>query len=404
VLLDVVYNHFGPSGNVTGEYGPYLNEKHQTPWGDAVNLDGAHSAAVRQFVVRNALYWLERYHLDGLRLDAVHALIDDSPTHVLAEMSEAVENLAARVDRPLWLIAEDERNDPRLVTPRDADGYGLSAVWADDFHHALHTALTGETQGYYGDYGALADLAKAIERAFVYDGGWSGVHERRHGRPAGDTDRWRFVTCTQNHDQVGNRARGDRLCALVGPRAAAVASALLLLTPGTPMLFQGEEWAASTPFAYFADFESEELAAAVRDGRRSEFVAFGWKPEEVPDPIAEETYRTSQLNWGERTSSPHREMLDWYRRLLRLRRGHADLTDNRAGAARVSFDESERWIVIERGRTTVAANLGARAVSITLPTNPGALLLASDIDATNVESNVVTLAPMSLVALARSAG
>jgi len=378
VVLDVVYNHLGPTGNHLREFAPYFSSTHETGWGPAVNFDGAHSEGVRRFVVDNALMWLRDYHADGLRLDAVHAYVDDSATHILEELAVEVDALAAHVRKPLFLVAESDRNDPRLVRSRDAGGYGLDGVWADDWHHALHAALTGERTGYYEDYGTIERLAKALRRAWVYDGTWSGHRQRRHGRPADGVGGSRFVVCTQNHDQTGNRAQGERLAALVPPARLRIAAALLFTSPFVPLLFQGEEWGASSPFQYFTDHRDPELARAVSEGRRREFAAFGWEPASVPDPQDETTFVRSRLAWAEAADGDHAVLLDWYRSLAALRREWPELTDPRLERVDVRFDEEARWLVVTHGSVLVAVNLGAATI---LPV-PGGIdvLLASPAD------------------------
>jgi maltooligosyltrehalose trehalohydrolase len=355
VIVDVVYNHLGPVGNHLAEFGPYFTDRHQTPWGDAVNFDSDGAAEVRQFVIDNACMWLRDFHADGLRLDAVHAIVDESPSHVLAELVAAVRALEVELGRPFTVIAESDANDPRIVTPHP-DGYGLDAVWSDDWHHALHTMLTGERDGYYEDYGSFDDLIKALRQAWVYDGRPSRYLGRlRGGSPAG-LPHDRFVICTQNHDQIGNRARGERLGMLTSPGRVKIAAALLLTSPFVPMLFQGEEWAAGTPFLYFTDHADPDLAAAVREGRRAEFATFGWRPEDVPDPQAPASFTASVLDWSEHAAQFPAEILDWYRQLLALRRAERDLHDAAvAGRARVD-DGVLRY---ERGAITVLANLAA---------------------------------------------
>jgi len=311
VLLDVVYNHLGPVGNFLAEFGPYFTERYRTPWGAAMNFDGRGSDEVRRFVVDNALMWVRDYHLDGLRLDAVHAILDQSPLHVLEQLAAEVH--AARP--AALLIAESDANDPRLVRPSDAGGYGLDGVWSDDWHHSVHALVTGERLGYYADFGSVEQLAKALRQAWVYDGVYSQNRGRTRGRSAAGVPSQRFVIATQNHDQVGNRAAGDRLAA--GLEGAA---ALLLTSQFTLLLFQGQEWAASAPFLYFTDFSDRQLATAVREGRRREFEAFGWNPDEVPDPNDPQTFERSKLDWDEIDEPAHRAMLDRYRALLALRR------------------------------------------------------------------------------------
>jgi maltooligosyltrehalose trehalohydrolase len=377
VILDVVYNHLGPSGNYLGRFGPYFTDRYRTPWGAAVNFDGPGSDEVRRFVCDNARMWIEHYHVDGLRIDAVHAIIDTSAVHILEQLADEVHALEARLGRHLVLIAESDLNDPRLLRSREAGGYGLHAQWADDLHHALHAVLTGERDGYYADFGTLADVAKAIEHIFVYDGRRSGFRRRRHGRPPVGLDGHRFVVGLQNHDQVGNRARGDRLSHLVGLDRLKVGIGLLLTAPFVPLLFQGEEWAASAPFQYFTDHEDPDLGRAVSEGRRREFAAFGWKAEEIPDPQARETFARSKLDWSEREREPHRSMMEWHRQLIGLRRALPWLRGGGRDGTRVRYDEAARWLAIDRGSITVAANLGLDGARV--PVAPGTRLrLASD--------------------------
>lgn len=387
VVLDVVYNHLGPDGNRLGSYGPYCTSAHATPWGDAVNFDQEGSDEVRAFVVGNALMWLRDHHLDGLRLDAVHAITDHGAVHILEELAEAVARLSAHLGRELFLIAESGLNDPRLVTSREAGGYGLDAQWSDDFHHALHATLTGERQGYYCDFGSLATLKKALTRVFVHDGTMSAYRGRYHGRPV-DVQVMpghRFLGFLQNHDQVGNRAAGDRIGAALGPERLKIGAALLLLAPFTPMLFMGEEWGASTPWCYFTDHRDPELARAVGEGRRREFARSGWTGE-VPDPQAVETFRRSVLDWGEPDKPRHRELLEWHRSLIGLRRARPELNDPRLTRTHVETggDEAAGWLVMWRGRVRVAANLGDHPVRLRVAAGDGTgrpdprLLLVSD--------------------------
>ncbi len=285
MIQDVVYNHLGPSGNYLPEFGPYLTAGRNT-WGDLVNLDGEGSAEVRRYILDNVRMWLEDYHVDGLRLDAVHALSDSSPVHLLEEMAIEVAALSADQRRPLTLIAESDLNDPVLVTPREAGGYGLDAQWSDDFHHAVHVALTGETEGYYADFEPLSALAKVCERGFFHDGTYSSFRDRDHGVPV-DTDRmptWRLVVGSQNHDQIGNRAAGDRLTDHLDEHQLGCAALLTMAGPFTPMLFQGEEWAASTPFCFFTSHPEPELGRVTAEGRFEEFERMGWDPAVVPRP------------------------------------------------------------------------------------------------------------------------
>jgi maltooligosyltrehalose trehalohydrolase len=368
VLIDVVYNHFGPSGNYTGKFGPYLTEQHKTPWGGAVNFEDAGSAEVREFFIENALMWLRDYHFDGLRIDAVHAFIDRSAIHFLEQLEAAVRTLGNHTGRRYAVIAESDLNDPRLVTEREAGGYGLDAQWSDDFHHALWVVLTGERTGYYQDFGSMADLAKAIRETFVYQGQYSPHRKRNHGRSIGALPSDRFLGFIQNHDQVGNRAQGERLSQIVDMGRAKIAVAMVLLSPFVPMLFAGEEFAASTPFQYFTDFQDKELGRLVSEGRRREFLAFGWAPEEVPDPQAEETFLRSKLRWEEVGEGVHAEMLDWYRRLIALR--HADIALSQSALrselrrVTVEFDEGQKWLRMKHGSIEVAFNAGRSEVRL----------------------------------------
>ena len=364
VILDVVYNHLGPSGNYLGEFGPYFTQRYATPWGAALNFDDAGSDEVRRFFIENALMWLRDYRIDGLRLDAVHALLDTSAVHILEELASEVERLSATQGRPLWLIAESDLNDPRLLRSREAGGYGLHAQWSDDFHHALHAVLTGETEGYYGDFGALGDIAAALTRAFVYDGRHSRHRGRRHGRPTSGLSGTRFLGYLQNHDQVGNRAAGDRIGHAAGPELQKVGAALVLTSPFIPMLFQGEEWGASSPFQYFTDHTEPELADAVREGRKSEFAAFGWDPADVPDPQDPGTFLRSKLRWEERTEPVHADVERWYRELLKLRRARPGLRDGRMHDVEVRTDEDAGTLVVRRDGLVVCCNVGGGALSV----------------------------------------
>jgi maltooligosyltrehalose trehalohydrolase len=358
VVLDVVYNHLGPVGNFLSEFGPYFSDRHHTDWGAAFNFDGPASDEVRRFVVDNALMWINDYHFDGLRLDAVHAIVDQTPLHLLEQLGQEVEALGAELNRVTFVIAESDLNDPRLVRSRDAGGYGLAAAWADDWHHALHTALTGERTGYYEDFGSLELLGKALRQAWVFDGKWSAHRQKTRGRKAADLSSHSFVIAVQNHDQVGNRAAGDRLGGLVDEGTLKAAAALLLTAPFTPMLFQGEEWAASSPFQYFTDHTDPELGKAVQEGRRREFAAFGWPPEAVPDPQDPASFDRSKLLWDEIDEPFHRRMLDWYRGLIELRRRLPVPREASVAGIRVQVDEDARRLVFERGGLSVRVNLG----------------------------------------------
>jgi len=399
VLIDVVYNHFGPVGNYTTKFGPYLTDLHCTPWGDAVNFEDSGSDEVRRFFCDNALMWMRDYHADGLRLDAVHAFIDRSAIHFMEQLSAEVEVLSSTLERKLVLIAESDLNDPKLVRPREADGYGMDAQWSDDFHHALFTILNVEKdgKGYYADFGTFEKLAKSLTDVFVYDGVYSRYRGRTHGRPVNGLSAHHFVGFIQNHDQVGNRATGDRLEHIVGMRRAKVAAGIVLTAPFIPMIFQGEEFAASTPFQYFADHEDPEMAKAVREGRQREFAAFGWDPNEIPDPEKLETFEQSKLNWNEIEQDSHGEMLDWYRRLIDLRRRSASLNDGDMRRVSVEFDEKEHWLTMNRGQVRVLCNLGDKPAELENPAGLP-LILASDTNI-SIKDKMVVLPPDSLAIL-----
>jgi maltooligosyltrehalose trehalohydrolase len=386
VILDVVYNHLGPAGNYLPEFGPYFSDGHRTNWGDGVNLDGPGSDEVRRYFIDNALMWLDVYHLDGLRLDAVHALADDSARHFLEQLSEEVSTLAAHVGRPLTLIAESDLNDPRFVRTTREGGYGLTSAWADEWHHAWHSVFTGETNGYYEDFGTLDHLGKALAQAWVYDGCWSEHRQRTHGRPPEGLTGERFVVCTQNHDQIGNRAAGDRSAAMMSTARLKVSAGLLLTSPFVPMLFQGEEWGASTPWQYFTDFPDADLGRAVTEGRRSEFSYFGWDPEDVPDPQDPETFARSVLDWTEPEKGVHADVLAWHQALLRLRRQESDLTDVNLQHHRVQVDSTTGGLAVIRGAIIVAALLGPDPA--TADVGAGRLLVASGPGATYREGRL----------------
>jgi maltooligosyltrehalose trehalohydrolase len=351
VLLDVVYNHLGPEGDTTWALWPIKNPSHQTPWGDAINLDGEHGDGVRRLILDNALGWLRRYHLDGLRLDAVHALVDDSPVHFLRQLSSAVDDLAGELGRPLWLTAESEHRTPDEVQPRESDGMGLHASWADDLHHTVHTVLTGESAAYYAPYGAPQQVAAALVDPYT----------GRSPGSAGSTPGDRFVVCAQNHDQIGNRARGERLSSLVGAEGAMAAAALVVCSPQVPLLFMGEEWAASTPWPFFVDPQDPELAEAIRTGRRNEFAEFGWAPEDVPDPVDPATFTSAVLRWDEVAEGEHATTLAFYRRLLELLATHPDLGAGSHSPVE-ALGSDDGTVAMRRGRVLVVAHLRPGAV------------------------------------------
>lgn len=379
VILDVVYNHLGPAGNYLERFGPYFTDRYATPWGQAINFDGPDSDEVRRYFCDNALMWLRDYHFDALRLDAVHAIVDTSAVHILEQLACEVADLEAHGGRHLALIAESDLNDPRVVQRQALGGYGIHAQWSDDFHHALHALLTGERDGYYADFGSLGDLAKALKRVFVYDGRYSVFRRRRHGKSPGGLPGHSFLAYLQNHDQIGNRAKGERSVHIVNARRVKIAAALIMTAPFVPMLFQGEEWGASSPFLYFTDHEEPELGRAVTEGRRREFAAFSAHAEDVPDPQERETFDCSKLSWDERDKEPHAGLLNWHRRLIALRRQLAALSDGRLDRVETSFDEKAKWLVLQRGQVAVAVNLAGESQRVPAGAGRDArILLASD--------------------------
>ncbi|MFC0675408.1 malto-oligosyltrehalose trehalohydrolase [Brachybacterium hainanense] len=383
VVLDVVHNHLGPAGNHLSRFGPYFTDAHHTPWGQAVNLDGPGSEEVRAFLLGSMRQWCADFGIDGLRLDAVHELHDTSDRHLLAEMADARDALGAELGRPLALIAESDRNDPGTVTPVAAGGLGMDMQWADDVHHGVHAWITGERQGYYADFGSAPVLARVLTRVFEHAGTFSSFRGAVWGSPVDPAcphyDGRSFVVFLQNHDQVGNRAAGDRIHAHLSPGEHAAAIAPILLGPFTPMLFQGEEFAASAPFAYFTDHEAE-LGAAVTRGRTAEFSRMGWG-DAVPDPQAESTARASRLDWAEARRGAHARMREWYRTLLRLRRAEpalhgAELRDTRCEVL------AEETILLRRrapaaGEVLVLIHRGASRAELPASDAEGAVLLAS---------------------------
>lgn len=388
VCLDVVHNHMGPSGNYLGEFGPYFTDDHQTPWGSAINLDGDGSPEVRRWVCDSALRWFRDFHVDALRLDAVHALIDHSDRHLLAQLSDEVAALSEALGRPLSLVAESDLNDPVSVTPTTEHGWGMTAQWDDDVHHAIHALVTGERHGYYGDFGSPEVLRKALTRVFVHDGGLSTFRGRDWGRPVPPgTDGHRFVVAASTHDQVGNRALGDRPSARLDPGRLAVEAALVLLSPFSPLLFMGEEWGTRTPWQFFTDHPETDLAAAVRDGRRREFGGHGWEvlyggDIEVPDPQDPATFRGSVLTREELDDPAHPEharLLDWYRTLIAVRRSVPDLASGDLAATDLVWGgASERdqedvpwdgWMVLHRGSARVVINLSGEEVAVPVHTD-----------------------------------
>lgn len=380
VVLDVVHNHLGPSGGYLDRFGPYFAGSNI--WGPSLNLDGPNSDEVRRYVVDNVLGWFRDFHLDGLRLDAVHALRDNRAIHLLEEIASEVDALSAHVRRPLTLIAESDLNDPKLITARaggGAGGYGLTAQWDDDVHHALHTALTGERHGYYADFGSLETLASTLRNAFFHAETYSSFRGRTHGRriDGATTPGYRFVVFTSDHDQIGNRAVGDRPSETLSPGLLAVSAAIVLTSPYTPMLFMGEEWGARTRFPFFSGHPEPELAERIRAGRLAEFAEHGWTMTDVPDPMAESTFDAAKLDWSEPDQAEHADLLRTYQELIALRRQRPELSDPRLDRLRVDYDESQRWLIIHRGDLRVIANLADAERKIPLDAPMSHLLLGS---------------------------
>ena len=374
VLIDAVFNHLGPSGNYLPRFGPYLSSGHN-PWGSSINLSDADADEVRTYIIDCALRWMRDFHADGLRLDAVHALVDNTAIHLLEELATDTDALAEELGRPLSLIAESDLNDPRLITPRDRGGYGLTAQWDDDIHHAIHTAVSGERQGYYADFGSLATLAQTLKHGYFHAGTYSSFRHRRHGRPLDTTTipGTRLLAYTLTHDQVGNRAVGDRPSQLLTFGQLAVKAALALGSPYTAMLFMGEEWGSSSPFQFFSSHPEPDLARATAEGRKAEFAEHGWDADEIPDPQDPATFQRSKLNWGEVTEGDHDRLHRTYRALIALRRSEPDLADPWLDHMSIDFDEEQRWIVLHRGAVSIACNLGTEPVTVPVS---GELLLA----------------------------
>ncbi len=321
VILDVVYNHLGPEGNYLRDFGSYFTDRYRTPWGDALNFDGPYSDEVRNFFMENTIYWLEQFHVDALRLDAIHGIYDMSPKPFLQELAERVDELSQEQDRKFYLIAESDLNDVRAIRTREA-GWGIHAQWNDDFHHSLHALLTGERQGYYQDFGTVEDLAKAWREGFVYSWQYSSYRKRHHGSSSAGIPAHQFVVCSQNHDQVGNRLRGDRLSTILPFEALKLVAGAVILSPNVPLLFMGEEYGEESPFLYFISHSDPELVQAVREGRKEEFSAFEWgnEEEEIPDPYSEETFSRCKLSWDKRGEGKHKFLYNFYKELIRMRK------------------------------------------------------------------------------------
>jgi maltooligosyltrehalose trehalohydrolase len=368
VALDVVYNHLGPEGNYLADFGPYFTDRYHTPWGRAVNFDGEWSDEVRRFFIENALYWIRDFHIDVLRLDAVHAIVDTSAKPFLGELNEMVQAEATLLNREVHLIAECDRNDIRTVQPQARGGYGFRAQWNDDFHHAVHTVLTGENTGYYQDFGEISQIARSLTSGYVYQGEYSNYRRRSHGSESIGVSGEHFVVFTQNHDQVGNRMNGERLGRLADFEALKVAAGVTLLSPFVPLLFMGEEYGETSPFLYFVSHQDRDLIEAVRQGRRSEFKAFRWGGE-PPDPQDRATFQRSKLNWQLQACQPHKQLRKFYAELLRMRKEFPALANSDMSCIEAESFENERALVLHRwkGKDEILAffNFGKDAACVT---------------------------------------
>ncbi len=363
VILDVVYNHMGPEGNYLRDFGPYFTDRYKTPWGEAMNFDGPYSNEVRNFFIKNALYWFENFHIDALRIDAVHGIFDMNAKHFLKELAEAVRDYSRIKGREYYLIAESDLNDARVIQPGEKGGYGLDGHWCDDFHHCLHTLLTNELDGYYMDFGRTEHLAKSLREGFVYSGQYSRFRKRNHGSSSKDIPPERFVVFSQNHDQTGNRMNGERLSSLVSFESLKLAAGLVLLSPYIPLLFMGEEYGETAPFLYFVSHSDEHLINAVREGRKKEFASFNWG-KEPPDPQNPETFHLSRLNWEKRYTGNGKILLDFYKTLIRIRKEIPALANFNRNCLEVKFDEEKKVIIVKRWKDNNSLlsifNLGRR--------------------------------------------
>ncbi|HEX8776193.1 MAG TPA: malto-oligosyltrehalose trehalohydrolase [Pyrinomonadaceae bacterium] len=379
VVMDVVYNHLGPEGNYLGDYALVYSENYKTPWGAALNFDGEQSDGVRRFFIDNALYWLTEYHVDALRLDAIHRIIDIGPRHLLQELGEEFQAQAGRLGHMAWTIAESDLNDVRVIRPAGDCGYGLNAQWSDDFHHSLHALVTGTRRGYFADFGTMADLAKAVTEGFVYDGRLSPFRKKSHGNSSAERPGEQFVVFIQNHDQISNAYWGDRLASLVSLEQQKLAAAILLCAPNVPMLFMGQEWGEVAPFLYFTSHTDEALGQAVREGRRAEYSSYAREAGETisalggfADPQAVETFEHSKLSWPRLESAPHAQIFRFYQDLIAVRKQHPALSDCAKERTKLGFDEERRTIVLERGagqeaRALLVCNLSDKVQAVPLP-------------------------------------
>jgi maltooligosyltrehalose trehalohydrolase len=374
VILDVVYNHFGPEGNYTSFFGPYFTETYKTPWGMAMNFDDKNSDGVRNYFIENALYWFQHYHIDALRLDAIHAIYDLGAKHVLQEMAQQVEALSTGIGRKLYLIAESDLDDVRVIREKEVGGHGMDAQWSDDFHHCLHTLLTGERRGYYQDYGSVQQLAKAYKQSFVYDWQYSLNRKKHYGSDASDRPGHQFVVCTQNHDQVGNRMLGERLTHLVSFEALKLAAGAMMLTPNVPMIFMGEEYAEDSPFLYFVSHTDQNLVEAVRQGRKREFADFHAEGEFI-DPFSLDAFKQSTLKWEKRQEGKHKALLELYQHLIQLRRTMPALKNLDKQNLEASAVEENKLLFLRRGSSgdQIFCIMNFNDKDVTCQTPPGGI-------------------------------
>jgi maltooligosyltrehalose trehalohydrolase len=355
ILIDVVYNHLGPEGNYLSEFGPYFTDRYKTPWGSAINFDGPHSDEVRRFFIHNALQWVDEFHIDGLRVDAVHAIVDRTAEPFLQDLTAAVRERASELGRRIWTMAESNLNDPRVITPKERFGLGFDSQWTDDYHHALHVLITGEDAGYYQGFGRVSDLARVMREGYYWTGQHNVYRGRRYGSRPSTRDGAQFVVCAQNHDQIGNRMLGERLSQLVSHEQLRLAAAVIVLSPFLPMLFMGEEYGETAPFQYFTSHSDADLIEAVRKGRREEFKGFEWRGE-APDPHDEETFRRSRLNWSLKSRDQHAALWQLYRDLFRIRRETPALRSLDMNGVETIADDEQRTLVVRRGDVVVSFN------------------------------------------------
>lgn len=371
VILDVVYNHLGPEGNYLGEFGFYFTDRYKTPWGKAVNFDGAYCDPVRKYFIDNALFWLNEYHVDALRLDAIHAIEDFSPQHLLEELRAAFHAQAQMLGKHAYIIAESDLNDIRILNPKEKGGYALDAQWSDDFHHSAHALLTGSKEHYFGDFGTVSDLAKALTNGFVYDGRWSEYRKKKFGSSSTSMPGQKFVACIQNHDQIGNAAQGNRLGSIINLEQYRLASALLMCTPYLPLLFMGQEWNAPSPFLFFTSYEDREVAHNVREGYKKEFRLDPHDHRNL-DPQSTERFLQSKIPWEQLSEPEHQEMLHFYQRLIQLRKKNPCLSNNRKDLSFTISNDEEKWLILIRNDNSYSqaifiANFLANVQTITVP-------------------------------------